>query len=89
MDLFTEDPTIHVHYSLSRQINLDGGNKNTVRKLSNTKTNDSKRDIPIMTQFLDDFKKYMMPQIYLKKQISYFKTHYLENTNLKSFMINI
>ncbi len=68
MDLFTEDPTIHVHHSLSIQINLDGGDKKTVRKLSDTKTNGSKRNIPIMPQLLDNFKKYMKSQIYLKKQ---------------------
>ena len=68
VDLFTENPTIHVRHSLSRQINLDGGDKKTVRKLSDTKTNGSKRDIPIMPQLLDDFKKYMESQIYLKKQ---------------------
>lgn len=68
VDLFTENPTIHVRHSLSKQINLDGGNKKTVRKLSDTKTNGSKRNIPIMPQLLDDFKKYMESQIYLKKQ---------------------
>lgn len=43
VDLFTENPTIHVRHSLSRQINLDGGDKKTVRKLSDTKTNGSFR----------------------------------------------
>ena len=68
VDLFTENPTIHVRHSLSRQINLDGGDKKTERKLRDTKTNGSKRNIPIMPQLLDDFKKYRESQIHLKKQ---------------------
>ncbi len=68
VDLFMEDPNIHVRHSLSRQVDLSGGSRKTVRKLSDTKTNGSKRDIPIMPQLLDDFKRYRESQISLKKQ---------------------
>ena len=68
VDLFMEDGAIHVRHSLSRQVDLSGGNIKTVRKLSDTKTNGSKRDIPIMPQLLDDFKRYRESQISLKKQ---------------------
>lgn len=68
VDLFTESPTIHVRHSLRREIDLSREDKKTVRKLSDTKTNGSKRNIPIMPQLLDDFKKYRESQIHLKKQ---------------------
>lgn len=69
LDLFSSEPIIHVHHSLSRQINLPGnGTTKTVRKLSDTKINNSKRDIPIMKELLDDFKQYRETQIFLKKR---------------------